>query len=126
VVIDRLGRDVRRALNLIGDQLVHALFLAIVIAFASHNRYSVDRLLVNGRLADVLPRGTHERRWGSHSVKSTDEMFAKTRAAATHRSLTKRLRSPDRVCRSRAPGLTTGHMNSGHGGVKETSGDATT
>ncbi len=36
--------------NVIGDQLVHAGFLAAVIAFRSHNRYSVvDHLFFGGR-----------------------------------------------------------------------------
>jgi thiosulfate dehydrogenase [quinone] large subunit len=44
-----LGATSVEHVNLIGDQLVHALFLAIVIAFGSDNRYSVDRLLVGHR-----------------------------------------------------------------------------
>jgi thiosulfate dehydrogenase [quinone] large subunit len=35
--------------NVIGDQLVHAGFLAAVLAFRSHNRYSVDHLVVARR-----------------------------------------------------------------------------
>ncbi|OBH44944.1 hypothetical protein [Mycobacterium mantenii] len=35
--------------NVIGDQLVHALFLVGVIAFRGHHRYSVDRLLAGRR-----------------------------------------------------------------------------
>ncbi len=35
--------------NVIGDQLVHAGFLAAVLAFRSHNRYSIDHLLFGGR-----------------------------------------------------------------------------
>jgi thiosulfate dehydrogenase (quinone) large subunit len=44
-----LGATSVEHFNLIGDQLVHALFLAIVIAFGSDNRHSVDRLLVGRR-----------------------------------------------------------------------------
>jgi thiosulfate dehydrogenase [quinone] large subunit len=44
-----LGATSVEHFNLSGDQLVHTLFLAIVIAFGSHNRYSVDRLLVGHR-----------------------------------------------------------------------------
>ena len=35
--------------NVIGDQLVHASFLAAVVAFRSHNKYSVDHLLSSRR-----------------------------------------------------------------------------
>jgi thiosulfate dehydrogenase (quinone) large subunit len=35
--------------GVIGDQLVHASFLAAVVAFRSHNRYSVDHLLSSRR-----------------------------------------------------------------------------
>jgi len=34
--------------NVIGEQLLHAVLLAAVLAFRSHNRYSVDHLLVSG------------------------------------------------------------------------------
>lgn len=44
-----LGTTSIEHFNLIGDQLVHALFLAAVLAFRSHNRYSVDRLLAGRR-----------------------------------------------------------------------------
>jgi thiosulfate dehydrogenase (quinone) large subunit len=33
--------------NVIGEQLLHAILLAAVVAFRSHNRYSVDYLLVS-------------------------------------------------------------------------------
>ncbi len=39
-----LGATSIEHFNVIGDQLVHALFLVGVIAFRGHNRYSVDRL----------------------------------------------------------------------------------
>ena len=35
--------------NVIGEQLVHSLFLAAVVAFRSHNNYSVDHLLTGRR-----------------------------------------------------------------------------
>lgn len=35
--------------NVIGDQLVHASFLAAVVAFRRHNKYSVDHLLSRHR-----------------------------------------------------------------------------
>jgi thiosulfate dehydrogenase (quinone) large subunit len=35
--------------SVIGDQLVHASFLAAVVAFRSHNKYSVDHLLSSHR-----------------------------------------------------------------------------
>jgi thiosulfate dehydrogenase (quinone) large subunit len=43
--------------NVIGDQLVHAGFLAAVIAFRRHNRYSVDHLLFvrSGRACNDPP-----------------------------------------------------------------------
>jgi thiosulfate dehydrogenase [quinone] large subunit len=44
-----LGATSIEHFNVIGDQLVHALLLATVVAFRSHNRYSVDRLLVGSR-----------------------------------------------------------------------------
>jgi thiosulfate dehydrogenase [quinone] large subunit len=31
--------------NVIGEQLVHTMFLVAVVAFRSHNKYSVDDLL---------------------------------------------------------------------------------
>lgn len=34
--------------NVIGEQLMHAVLLGAVLAFRSHNRYSVDHLLVSG------------------------------------------------------------------------------
>ncbi|OBJ03499.1 hypothetical protein A5624_03185 [Mycobacterium sp. 1482292.6] len=40
-----LGATSIEHFNVIGDQLVHALFLVGVIAFRGHNRYSVDHLL---------------------------------------------------------------------------------
>lgn len=49
MIVLALGAICVEHFNLIGDQLVHALFLAIVMAFGSHNRYSVDRLLVDHR-----------------------------------------------------------------------------
>jgi thiosulfate dehydrogenase (quinone) large subunit len=42
-----LGTTSIEHFNVIGDQLVHALLLATVVAFRSHNRYSVDRLLAD-------------------------------------------------------------------------------
>ncbi|MBV8785868.1 MAG: DoxX family protein [Mycobacterium sp.] len=33
--------------NVIGEQLLHAMLLAAVVAFRSHNRYSVDNLLIS-------------------------------------------------------------------------------
>jgi thiosulfate dehydrogenase [quinone] large subunit len=41
--------------NVIGDQLVHAGFLAAVIAFRRHNRYSVDHLLFGRRRPSAQP-----------------------------------------------------------------------
>jgi thiosulfate dehydrogenase (quinone) large subunit len=41
--------------NVIGDQLVHAGFLAAVIAFRRHNRYSVDQLLFGRRRPSAQP-----------------------------------------------------------------------
>lgn len=35
--------------NVIGEQLLHAILLAVVVAFRSHNRYSVDHLLTGRR-----------------------------------------------------------------------------
>jgi thiosulfate dehydrogenase (quinone) large subunit len=35
--------------GVIGEQLVHTIFLAAVVAFRSHNKYSVDRLLAGRR-----------------------------------------------------------------------------
>jgi thiosulfate dehydrogenase [quinone] large subunit len=35
--------------NVIGEQLVHTIFLAAVVAFRSHNTYSVDHLLAGRR-----------------------------------------------------------------------------
>jgi thiosulfate dehydrogenase (quinone) large subunit len=35
--------------NVIGEQLVHTIFLAAVVAFRSHDKYSVDRLLAGRR-----------------------------------------------------------------------------
>jgi thiosulfate dehydrogenase (quinone) large subunit len=39
--------------NVIGEQLVHAIFLATVVAFRSHNKYSVDHLLAGRRSPSV-------------------------------------------------------------------------
>jgi thiosulfate dehydrogenase (quinone) large subunit len=39
--------------GVIGDQLIHASLLAVVVAFRSHNRYSVDRLLAGRRSPSV-------------------------------------------------------------------------
>jgi thiosulfate dehydrogenase [quinone] large subunit len=44
-----LGATSIEHFNVIGDQLVHALFLVGVIAFHGHNRYSVDRLMAGRR-----------------------------------------------------------------------------
>ena len=33
--------------NVIGEQLLHAILLAAVVAFRSHNRYSLDHLLIS-------------------------------------------------------------------------------
>ena len=33
--------------NVVGEQLLHAVLLAAVVAFGSYNRYSVDHLLVS-------------------------------------------------------------------------------
>jgi thiosulfate dehydrogenase [quinone] large subunit len=41
--------------NVIGDQLVHAGFLAAVMAFRSHNRYSVDHLVFGRSRASAQP-----------------------------------------------------------------------
>jgi thiosulfate dehydrogenase [quinone] large subunit len=49
MIVLALGAICVEHFNLIGDQLVHGPFLAIVMAFGSHNRYSVDRLLVGHR-----------------------------------------------------------------------------
>lgn len=38
-----LGATSIEHFNVIGDQLVHALFLAAVVAFGDHNRFSMDR-----------------------------------------------------------------------------------
>jgi thiosulfate dehydrogenase [quinone] large subunit len=35
--------------NVIGEQLLHAILLAVVVAFRSHNKYSVDHLLTGRR-----------------------------------------------------------------------------
>lgn len=37
--------------NVIGDQLVHASLLAVVVGFREHNRYSIDRLVASRRRA---------------------------------------------------------------------------
>lgn len=37
--------------NVIGEQLLHAILLAAVVAFGNHNRYSVDHLLTARRSA---------------------------------------------------------------------------
>jgi hypothetical protein len=39
--------------NVIGEQLVHTIFLAAVVGFTSHNKYSVDHLLP-GRVTERL------------------------------------------------------------------------
>jgi thiosulfate dehydrogenase (quinone) large subunit len=39
--------------GVIGDQLIHASLLAAVVAFRSHNKYSVDRLLAGRRSPSV-------------------------------------------------------------------------
>jgi thiosulfate dehydrogenase [quinone] large subunit len=39
--------------NVIGDQLVHTLFLAAVVAFRSHDKYCVDHLLTGRRSLSV-------------------------------------------------------------------------
>ncbi|WP_068187169.1 DoxX family protein [Mycobacterium sp. UM_CSW] len=44
--------------DLIGDQLVHTIFLAAVIAFRRDNRYSLDRLLSRSRQLNTGPSGT--------------------------------------------------------------------
>lgn len=44
-----LGATSIEHFTVIGEQLVHALFLVGVIAFRGHNRYSVDRLLAGRR-----------------------------------------------------------------------------
>lgn len=49
MVVLVLGATSIEHFNVIGDQLVHALFLVSVIAFRAHNRYSVDRLLAGRR-----------------------------------------------------------------------------
>jgi uncharacterized membrane protein YphA (DoxX/SURF4 family) len=41
--------------NVISDQLVHASFLAAVVGFRSHNKYSVDHLLFGRRPLSVPP-----------------------------------------------------------------------
>jgi thiosulfate dehydrogenase (quinone) large subunit len=50
-----LGATSIEHFNVIGDQLVHAGFLAAVIAFRRHNRYSVDHLLFGRRRQSVQP-----------------------------------------------------------------------
>jgi thiosulfate dehydrogenase [quinone] large subunit len=49
MVVLVLGATSIEHFNVIGDQLVHALFLVSVIAFRGHNRYSVDHLLAARR-----------------------------------------------------------------------------
>lgn len=44
-----LGATSIEHFDVVGEQLVHALFLACVIAFRGYNRYSVDRLLAGRR-----------------------------------------------------------------------------
>lgn len=44
-----LGATSIEHFNVIGDQLVHALFLVSVIAFRGHNRYSVDHVVAGHR-----------------------------------------------------------------------------
>ncbi|WP_155765947.1 hypothetical protein [Mycobacterium colombiense] len=44
-----LGATSIEHFNVIGEQLVHALFLVGVIAFRGHHRYCVDRLLAGHR-----------------------------------------------------------------------------
>ncbi|MGV0046534.1 DoxX family membrane protein [Mycobacterium colombiense] len=44
-----LGATSIEHFNVIGEQLVHTLFLVSVIAFRGHNRYSVDRLVAGRR-----------------------------------------------------------------------------
>jgi len=44
--------------NVIGDQLVHASLLALVVAFRQHNRYSIDRLLAGPRRAATTVVGS--------------------------------------------------------------------
>jgi thiosulfate dehydrogenase [quinone] large subunit len=39
--------------NVIAEQLVHAIFLATVVAFRSHNKYSVDHLLAGRKSPSV-------------------------------------------------------------------------
>jgi thiosulfate dehydrogenase [quinone] large subunit len=39
--------------NVIGEQLVHTIFLAAVVAFRRHNKYSVDYLLTGQRSVSV-------------------------------------------------------------------------
>jgi thiosulfate dehydrogenase [quinone] large subunit len=39
--------------SVIGEQLVHTIFLAAVVAFRSHNKYSIDRLLAGRRSLSV-------------------------------------------------------------------------
>lgn len=43
--------------DVIGEQLIHASFLAAVIAFRSHNKYSVDHLLSRRRPPSVQSAG---------------------------------------------------------------------
>jgi thiosulfate dehydrogenase (quinone) large subunit len=44
--------------NVIGDQLIHASLLAVVVAFREHNRYSVDGLLAGRRRASATVTGS--------------------------------------------------------------------
>ncbi len=53
MIVLALGATSIEHFNVIGDQLVHALFLVGVIAFRGHNRYSVDRLFGRRRSASA-------------------------------------------------------------------------
>ncbi|MGV0064716.1 DoxX family protein [Mycobacterium colombiense] len=49
MIVLALGATSIEHFNVIGEQLVHTLFLVSVIAFRGHNRYSVDRLVAGRR-----------------------------------------------------------------------------
>lgn len=53
MIILVLGATSIEHFNVIGEQLVHALFFVSVIAFRGHNRFSVDGLLPARRTADT-------------------------------------------------------------------------
>lgn len=44
-----LGATTIEHFNVIGEQILHAILLAVVVAFQNHNRYSADHLLTGRR-----------------------------------------------------------------------------